>query len=227
MGPRLQVKNLYDCRRAGDREKDAGQALEGLDREDHRERSRAQREFGPIHPSASDLDGDRPDVPQRPCLFDFDADQLGRLAHENRERDSIHVPVADWLREKLGHEPQTRDAGKDANRAGDDGHHSGKRDGAIDISSGERSRYAQNDGGQRGVGPEHQDSAGAEERIGQKGYDGRVEAIDAWKARGDGIRDPNRRQGRRENQAGCNVVREPTRFIASQRCNSRQPADPA
>jgi hypothetical protein len=39
-------------------------------------------------------------------------------------------------------------------------YHSGKRDGAIDISSGERSRYAQNDGRQRGVGPEHQDSAG-------------------------------------------------------------------
>jgi hypothetical protein len=97
VSPRLQVKNLYDCRRAGDREKDAGQALEGLDREDHRERGRPQREFGPIHPSAYDLDGDRPDVPQRPCLFDFDAEQLGRLAHENRERDSIHVAVADWL----------------------------------------------------------------------------------------------------------------------------------
>jgi hypothetical protein len=51
--------------------------------------------------------------------------------------------------------------------------HPGKRDGAIDISSRERSRYAQNDGRQRGVGPEHQDSAGAEERVGQQGHDGR------------------------------------------------------
>jgi hypothetical protein len=65
------------------------------------------------------------------CLLDFDADQLGRLAHENRERDSIHVPVADWLREKLGDEPQTRDASKDANCAGDDRDHSSKRDGGA------------------------------------------------------------------------------------------------
>ena len=157
-----------------------------------------QREFGPIHPSASDLDGDRPDARNGPAFFDFDA----RLTHENRERDSIHVSVTDRLREKLGDEPQTHDAGKGANRAGNDGHHPGKRDGAIDISSRERSRYAQNDGGQRGVGPEHQDTARAEERICQKGYDGRVEAIDTWKARGDGIRDPNRCQGRRENQPG-------------------------
>ena len=63
----------------------------------------------------------------------FAADAMGppfAEAIENGQIDAMHccdVAIAVWLREKLGHEPQTRDAGKDANRAGDDGHHPGKR----------------------------------------------------------------------------------------------------
>ena len=117
MGPRLQAENLNDGRRADHGDQDAGRPLEAADRQDRRERGRAERERHPIDPPAGDLDADRPEVPQRPRVFDFDADELGRLAHQNRQRDSVHVTVADRLGEKLGDEAQPGDARKDADRA--------------------------------------------------------------------------------------------------------------
>ena len=144
-----------------------------------------------------------------------------------RQRNSVHVAVAYRLGEKLGDEAQPRNARNDANRAGYDRHHSGERDSAVRISGGERRRHAQNDCRQRRIGSKHQNSAGAEERVGEQGYDGRIEATDAGQARGDGVCDADRDQHCRENQPRSEVTRKPTRLIAAQRRNSRKPAEPA
>ncbi len=115
-GPRLQAENLNGGRRSDHGDKDAGRPLKApADR--IVASGRAERERCPIDPPANDLGADRPEVPQRPRVLDFDANELGRLAHQNRQRDSVHITVADRLGEKLGDEAQPGDTGKDADRA--------------------------------------------------------------------------------------------------------------
>jgi len=142
------------------------------------------------------------------------------LAHENRQRDSVHISVADRLGEKLGDEAQPRDARKDANSTRDDGHHSGESDRVICVSSGERGHDTQNNRRQRGVRPKHQDAARAEQRVNEQGDDGRIEATGAGEAGGDSVCDSDGRKRGREHQPRTEIANEPTRVIPSQRSDS-------
>ena len=67
---------------------------------------------------------------QRSVALDREAEKLGQLADQHRQRDSVHVAIADWLGEKLGYEAQPRHACQNANDPRDDRHHAGEGDGA-------------------------------------------------------------------------------------------------
>jgi hypothetical protein len=58
-----------------------------------------------------------------------EAEQSWQLAGDHRQRDTIHVAIADRLGQQLGDEAQPRDAGSDAQHARHQGHHAGQRDG--------------------------------------------------------------------------------------------------
>ncbi len=58
---------------------------------------------------------DRPDASRSgPVGLDGEAEQLGDLAQQHRQRDAVHVAVADRLREQLGDEAEAREARRDA-----------------------------------------------------------------------------------------------------------------
>ena len=89
-----------------------------------------------------------------PIAFDREAEQLGQLADQYRQRYSVHVAIADGLREKLGYETQPRHTCQDARDSGDDRHHAGERNRTLRVSAGQRSDDVEYDGGQRRVRPQ-------------------------------------------------------------------------
>ena len=84
-----------------------------------------------------------------PSLIDREAEELGQLADQHRQRNAVHVAVADRLGQQFGDEAQPRDARQDADQPRDDRHHAGQRDGASGIAAGQRKDDAEYDRGQR------------------------------------------------------------------------------
>ena len=57
---------------------------------------------------------DLDDVAYRAIAVDREAKELGQLADQHRERDAVHVAVADRLRQQLGYETQSHLTNQDA-----------------------------------------------------------------------------------------------------------------
>ena len=223
---RGQIQRAHDDGRADHRDQDAGHALAALQQQDHRQGACADRERRPVGSAAQHRRGDGPQASQRPVALDREPEELGQLADQHRQRNAVHVAVADRLGQQFGDEAQTRQAGQDAHRPGDDRHHAGQRDGAHRVAAGQRQDDGEDDGRQRRVGSQHQDAAGAEQRIGQQRHDRRVEAVDARHARCHRIGDADGHQHRRQHQPGHDVVPQPGRLVAAQGLQARQPAHP-
>ena len=85
----------------------------------------------------------------------------------------------------------------------------------------------QDHGRERGIGPEDQDAAGAEQGIGEQRHDRRVQAVDARQARRLGVRDADRHEHRRHDEAGDEVVSEPRPVVRAQHVEGRNPSHPA
>ena len=203
---------------------DPGHALAALEEKDHRERAATHCERRPVRDTAQDPLADPPQAEQRTVALDREAEELRKLADQHRQRDAVHVAVADRLGQKLGDEAETRHAGQDAHRAGDDRHHAGERDGAVRIAAGQRQDDAEDDGGQRRVRTQDQDAARSEQRIGQQRDDRRIEAVDPGHARRHRVGDAHRHQHRGQNEARHDVVPQPGGVVAEQECQPRQPA---
>src|SRR5512139_453550 len=225
-GARVEAQRADDERRADHGDQDAGQALAALERQDRHEGGCADCERGRVGAAFEHRRGNRPQVPQRAAALDREAEQLGQLADQHRQRDAVHVAVADRLGQEFGDEAQARHAGQDARHPGDDGHHAGQRDGARRVAVGQRQDDGEDDRGERRVGAQHQDAAGAEQRIREQRDDRRVEAVDARHPGRHGIGDADRHQHRRQHQSRDEVVAQPGRLVAAQRHEARQPARP-
>ena len=153
-----------------------------------------------------------------PSRVDRETEELRQLAEEHRQRDAVHVAVADRLREQLGHEAEAREARRDAHDARDDRHRAGQRDRALRVARRQRQHDREDHGRQRGVRAEHEDAARAEHRVGEQRHDRRVEAVDARHARRLRIRDADRHQHRRQHEPGDDVVAQPGALVASAGC---------
>jgi hypothetical protein len=94
---------------------------------------------------------DCPHLAQRSRGSDGETEHLGDLAQQHSERDTIHVPVTDRLREQLGDKAELRETSRDTHDAGDDRHHAGERDRALRIARRERQDDGQNHRSERGV----------------------------------------------------------------------------
>ena len=165
--------------------------------------------------------------PHRTDTIDLEPEQFGQLADQYGQRNAVHVAVADRLGKQLGDEAETCQAGDDAYHTRHHGHHAGQGDGPHRVAAGQRQDNGEDDRGQRGVGAQHQDAAGTEQRIGQQRDDRRVETVDARDPGRHRVRDADRNQHRRQHQSGDDVVTQPGCFVAAQGLQPRHPAHPA
>ena len=121
-----------------------------------------------VAPLAAARAGRPSNSPTTPCAVDRKAEELGQLAHQHRQRDAVHVAIADGLGEQFGDEAQARQPGQHAEQPGDERHHAAQRDGALGAAGGQRHDHGGNQRRQRRIRPQHQDAARTEERIGQQ-----------------------------------------------------------
>ena len=70
-------------------------------------------------------------------------------------------------------------------------------------------------GGQRRIGPEHEDAARTEQRVGEQRHDRRVEAVDAGHARCHRIGDADRHQHRRQHQTRDRCRGQPVELVGA------------
>ena len=162
IGARRQVERSDDGGRAHDGDQDSRNTLAALEQKDHRQGSGADRERRPVRLSRQHGLRECPDPPQRTFALAGETEELGQLADDHRQRNAVHVPVADRLGQKLGDETEPRDPRQDAYRPRNDRHHAGDGDGATRVAAGERHHDGENDGNQRRIRPQHQDSTRSE-----------------------------------------------------------------
>ena len=211
---RPEPKHPYDERGADHRNQNPGYAFAPLEQQDGRERPGPDQECREVGLSLPDPAGDRPKTPQRPFGIDREPEELGKLADEHSQSDTVHVTVADRLGEQFGNEAETPDAHQDKRGSGDKRHHAGQRDRANWVASRKGHNDPEDDGCERRVRTEDENPAGTEQRVSQQRNDRRVEAIDAGQTRCHRIGYANRHQHRRQDKARGNVLRQPGAFIS-------------
>jgi hypothetical protein len=106
-------------------------------------------------------------------------EQLRDLAQDHRERDAVHIAIADRLREELGDEPEARESGRNAHDAGHDRHRPARAERTVGITGGYRQDDRENHGRQRRVRSEDENAARTEQGIREQRHDRRVETGDA------------------------------------------------
>ena len=148
------------------------------------------------------------------------------MADQYGQRNSVHIAVPYRLGEKLGHKTQARDAGQNEYRPRNDRHHGSERCGAKRIATRQRQDNAEDDSCQGRVRAQHENAAGAEQRVGQQRYDRCVETVDAGQARRCRVGNSNRDQHGRQDESSEDIVRKPRRLISTKGVDSRQPMDP-
>jgi methionyl-tRNA synthetase len=223
-GACCKVQRTDDDGRAHHGDQDARQALVAFEQQDHRQGDCADHERGRVGLAIHHRCGDSPQVGQRSVAFDRKAEELGQLADQYRQGDAIHVPVADGLGKQLGDEAEARDARDDADHSRYHRLRAGEGDRAQRVAARQWHDHRQDDSGQRGVRSQHQDSARPKKGVSEQRTDGRVQAIDAGKARCHRIGDANRHQHRGQHQSGHDVMPQPGPSVLAQRAQPRQPA---
>ena len=66
--------------------------------------------------------------------LDLEPEQLRQLAYYHRQRDPVHVAVADGLGEQLSHETEAKEAAQDTHDTRHNCHRRGNRYGPLRIS---------------------------------------------------------------------------------------------
>ena len=207
--------------------KHARDARPALQDQNQSEGAGADRECHEVRASRHHLLDDSQRLPDRSVRGDRKAKELRDLAQHHRQRDAVHVAVADRLREQLSDEAESSQARRNAHNAGNDGHHSGHRDCALRIARRQRQHDCEDHGRERRVRAENDDAAGTEQGVREQRHDGRVEAIDARHPRCLRVRDADRHEHGRHDEAGDDVVPQPGGLVLTQRVQPGKPARPS
>jgi hypothetical protein len=98
---------------------------------------------------------------------DREAEQLGQLADENRQREPVHVADHRRLGQEIRHEAEACDAADHHDRPDDQPEHRGERHGArrVAVRTQERKDRRRDHRPERGVRAENEDPRGAEGRV--------------------------------------------------------------
>jgi hypothetical protein len=221
-----QIERTDHSGRRDNRNQNARQPFLVLEKQDDRQRAEPDGECHPVGSSFKNRTGNIPRASQRSFALDREAEELRQLADQYGQRNSIHVAVAYRLGEELSDKAQARDAGQNADRTRDNGHHAGQRYGAKGIAPGQRSDDAENDGCQSRIRPQDEDAAWAEQGVDQQRYDRRIQTMDARQARRRRVGNSNRDQHCRQDEPGEDVTRKPRSLILTESLEPRQPVDP-
>ena len=143
-----QVQCGNEDGRAHHGDQDSGKLWTPLENQNQRQRAGADRKRRDVRLSGGDRPANRQDLPARTFGINRKAEQLGNLTQEHRQRDAVHVAVADRLREQFGDETEPRQAGGHADDARDDRHHAGQRDRAFRAARRQRQHDGQDHGGE-------------------------------------------------------------------------------
>ncbi|MNZ79064.1 hypothetical protein D3C78_976580 [compost metagenome] len=222
----VQVEEANQHGREDHHDENAGQLLEGFEQQDQRQAAAADGKAVPVGLASGDGLDQMPQIEQGAFALDGDAEQLGHLGDQHDQGDAVHVAVADRLGQQLGDEAQAQQADDDANHAGYHRHHAGQGDRAHRVAAGEWQHHGEDRRGERRIRAEHQNAAGAEQRIGQQRNDGGIQAVDARHPGRLGVGDADRHQHGGQHQAGGQILGQPLGAILSEHQQARQPAQP-
>ncbi len=81
--------------------------------------------------------------------LDRKTEQLGQLTDQYRQRNAVHVAVADRLGQQFGDEAEARDAGHDTHHPRHDRHHAGQGNGTQRVAARQRQDDREDDRRQR------------------------------------------------------------------------------
>src|SRR5260370_18931579 len=98
---RIEVQYTDDNSRSDDREQKTRDVLVGLEQKNCYECAGADCERRPVRLSAENAFADAHEIAQWTDAIDRETEELRQLADQHGKRDSVHVAVADRLREKL------------------------------------------------------------------------------------------------------------------------------
>ncbi|MDT4839022.1 hypothetical protein FQZ97_728010 [compost metagenome] len=202
-------------------------SLEPLEQQDNHQAAGAHDEGVPVGLAIEHRLEQGQRIAQGAGAFDGNAKQLWCLAYQHRQRDAVHVAVANRLGQQFGDEPESQQAGTYADQARDQCHGAGQDDCALRVAAGQRQHDRENDGNQRRIRPEHQETTGAEQRVGQQRNDGGVQAIDTRNTRCLGVGNADRHQHGGKYKAGDQVPWQPAGLVSVQHLQARQPAPPS
>jgi hypothetical protein len=94
-----------------------------------------------------------------------EADQLGQLSDDDRDRQPVHVADLDLARQQVGNEPEFAEPETDLDESDDQGEHAGEKDRRLRVAGcRQRDDRGEDQWRHRRVRPQHEDARRAEQR---------------------------------------------------------------
>ena len=192
--------------------------------EDHRQRRDADRpgRCRSCRPSRSPP-GSPKLVDTSVSRVDAEAEQLGELADEHDDGDTVEEADPHRLGQQLGEDTEAAQAGGDAHEAHEKGQHAGERDrlGSDRRRTDERQDRRRDQRPERRVGAEHEDRRRAEDRIGEQRHHRGVEARHRREPGQFGVGHALRHEQGGEDEPGDDVLPRPTPFVGPRHDDAR------
>ena len=173
---RVEVEDGGDDSGGHDADEDGGDDLgeSGQHQQDgqHAQADQERRPDSVVEPEYKGLDlgPETLDVRREP-------EELGQLAHNDDEGETVHVTDLHLTREQVGDEAEASEPQPDLDERDDDSEHAGQRDGTMHVAVRQQWHEGSEDQGRdRRIRAEDEDLGGSEDRIADQTSDGRVQA---------------------------------------------------
>ncbi len=168
---------------------------------------------------------------ERPNLVDEvvgvgrEAEQLGKLADDDGDAETVHVADLDLLGEQVGDEAELAEPEPDLDEADEERHHPGEGDDGRRVAAG----HERHDGGEderrdRRVGPQDQHTRGTEDGVGYEAGDGRVQAGDGRQAGQLGVGHALGHEDRGQDHTRHEVRAQPSPLVGTHDAHAGDPA---
>ncbi len=139
--------------------------------------------------------------------------QLRQLAHHDDEGDTVHVADPDRARQEVGHEPEPRKGGDQAEDPGHDREGAGEGDRTGGVAARERHDRGGNEREQRRIRAQDEDLRRADQEVRDQGPDRGVEAGDRRQPGRLRVPHAHRHEHGRQGEARHDVVAEERRSV--------------
>ena len=147
--------------------------------------------------------------------FDLEPEELRELAHQDGDRETVHVADHRRLGDEVGDEAELGHGRQDHDGADHEGKHRRERDRLLRVAVGrDKGQDRRGDHGpERRVRPQDQDAGRAEDRVGEQAEDAGVQPGDRGQSGQLGIGHALRNEQRRQDDPGDDVLAEPVLLV--------------